>query len=655
MKRKLSVLLLAVSMALTFGVGPVAADVSIAQGTIGDVLMFSLYDLRVDPINPNLRTAAWENFLVIENTSGNWTAAHIRFRAYKKSIEVWDHVILLSPYDMFWLDMVRDGDRVMLWSNDEGTLINSGLYYPDGGPPPDRLFSTYLSTDLMVACGYPDDPVETQYGEIEVIGLFQLEVPGGGVEDTHNLAEVTRDLFTGYQVDGVTPEPADWINVYDVQFGLFYEFDPTDTEDPWGVDTWACQQSPQPNTDLFWNAGWETYAAAEVWLNACEAPQFDCDSQEPACDGTTRMALDCGNVLTGAFAMGDLGNGRYELQNFVVLQDFRMEQAFPGTGELSPFHLDGFHIGAIVYPPTVMDIDIDVACYSDRFSGSPVAPFTGANAPWYGTTPAWYLNESVTSTTGPGFRHGDDINQENAEGDIDRFNDIFSLDDVENALGKAAAWFHYFDDWDPGALGYLFDTTVSFSFPTKHYHFWFYEPIWWGSWGNGNWAWWNDGLSGDPDGYLTRITGMRGIIATYYGPLFQNGVIKADSYIWDDEENLLPGNPGGEPSPVTWPDVIIPHEVNTILVGDCPGVLCIDEPGFEIGHFKIENVRLMNGRRGVGFAAEGHPMYKPTAAIPYQVYPVGGVTFLNYWPDLSIVRSCITNWHYVPFYPLDED
>ena len=45
MKRKLSVLLLAVSMALTFGVGPVAADVSIAQGTIGDVLMFSLYDL----------------------------------------------------------------------------------------------------------------------------------------------------------------------------------------------------------------------------------------------------------------------------------------------------------------------------------------------------------------------------------------------------------------------------------------------------------------------------------------------------------------------------------------------------------------------------------------------------------------------------------
>lgn len=635
MKRKLSVLFLALSIALTFGAGQAMADrgVSVSPGTIGDVLLFSLYDVRDDL---NLRTDAWDNFLVVENISGNWTAVHLRFRAYKKSIEVWDHVILLSPYDMFWLDMVRvkpgdepgdpNVDKVKIWSDDFNTLQNSGLTYAA-----DERFVDYLSTDLMVACGYPDDPIETQHGEVEVIGLWSLDIPDdvdgnpatlpNGVEDTHNLSEVVRDLYQGYELDGDTLEEAGVINVYDVMYGLFYEL-----ED--GAD-------PLPNIDASWNAGWETYQDALVLINGCEAGDHG-----GACVGTPRLALDCPNVLTGAFEMGDIGNGRYELQNFVVLQDFRTDTVdWPFIDPwLSVIHRDHWGGGEIVFPPTVMNKNINIATYSQKF------------LPVFDNPAAYYLNESWSSTSGPGLRDGDHIKGFNAGFPVQGFNDIWSLDDVESALGKSNLWFHFFND----CFGHGYDTIVSMSFPTKHYHWWFCEDVIWDGLHTteGNWPWWDDWVSGDPQGYLTRIDNLRKNIAFNFDFHYNNGEVKADSRIWNDDEELYTPFGGAAGSPVSWEQVIIPHEVNAIQVGDA-GLLDLgDEPQFKLGHFNISNIRLMNGMRGRHFLPGVHPMYRPDAGIPYPMYPVGGIVFLNYTANYLTVRSCLTNWHYVPDIPL---
>jgi hypothetical protein len=625
MKRKLSVILLALSIALTFGVGQAMASVSVSTGTIGDVLMFSLYDVRDD----DLRTTAWDNFLVIENTSGNWTACHLRFRAYKKSIEVWDHVILLSPYDMFWLDIVRDAatGKVKIWSNDYNTLQNSGLTYS-----PTEPFVDYLSTDLMVDCGYPDDAVETQHGEIEVIGLWSLEIPDdgdedpatlpNGDEDVHVLSEVVRNVYEGYKVDGVTKEGYA-INVYDVMYALFYEF------------TGNYYDPLLNHIDHWWDAGWETYDDDQVLINTNEAPDMDF--------GNTREALDCGNILTGAFEMGDIGNGRYELQNFVVLRDFRTDDSDSGTTD---FHRDQYGGGEIVFPPTVMSSNIETATYTNKFSGV------------FDTPLAYYLNESWSSTVGPGLRDGDDNKGDNAGGDVQYFNDIYSLDDVENALGKDNLWFHYFND----CFDFGYDTIVSMSFPTKHYHWFFCEPDLWagGATVNGNWPWWEDTLSvNDPQGYLTRITNLRKNIEYYFDFEYNNGEIKADSRIWNDDEVLFESKDGASGSPNSWNQVIIPHEVNSITVGECGGILSLCNPidalagvEFDLGHFNIHNIRLMNGMRGFHFDDGHHDMYKSGSGTPYPMYPVGGIVFLNYTDTFSIVRSCLTNWHYVPDYPL---
>jgi len=635
MKKKWLALLFALIMGLTIGVSQASAEIMISPGTIGDVLLFSLYDVREDP---NFRTESWDNFLVIENTSGNWTAVTLRFRAYKKSIEVWDHVILLSPYDMFWADLLRTpGGGVTIWSNDENTLRNSGLLYEI--PPGFRMWEDTFKTDLMVACGFDDDLAETEMGEVEVIGLFSLESPGG--EDTHNLAEVVRDVYQdnyealmGYNV----------VNVYDVQYAGYYEFDPIgDGDNPPFID--ECRQAPQPNTDTWWNPGWERYIDAEVWINECEAPQGINCAFDGLCDGTTRMLIDCPNVLTGAFEMGDVGNGRYELQNFTVLQDFRTDQvdqqgvpwAAGRTGELNGFHRDRYGSGEIVFPPTVMSTDINEATYTGFPADGIFTPVANTNIP------AYYLNESWSSQQSAGLRDGDNVMALNSPL-CPPFNNIWSLDDVENALAKTSVWFHYFDDFLYDITGFGYITDLSVSFPTKHYH-WFFEL----------WPWWQVPYPDEqPSTYADYIIQYREKIADVFDFAFDNGRIVADSAIWNDNEDLYDPPPSSGPSPITHENVVIPHEVNYIRVGE-PGLLYIDPAlGFDIGHFRIDNIRTTNGLRGLGFGPGDHPIYRPNTAVDYSIYPVGAVTFLNYAavsPGVplpgGLVRSTLSNWHYV--------
>ena len=176
---------------------------SVPHGGAGDLLMFPLYDLRSsDEVEG--RSDGWQNEMIIENTSGLWTACHLRFRSWRTSAEVYDHVILLSPYDAFYLTMERIEDgRVQLHSDDTQTLLNSGLIYSG------TTWTEYLSTVLLEQIGTTGDlNAELQAGHIEIIGLFQL-MPHNGTsppwelndladEDTHDINKIVDNVYNNY-------------------------------------------------------------------------------------------------------------------------------------------------------------------------------------------------------------------------------------------------------------------------------------------------------------------------------------------------------------------------------------------------------------------------------------------------------------------------
>jgi hypothetical protein len=270
MIKKLGLIFVAMVMcvAINYGQAIARTGIEIAPGGIGDELN-GLYDLR-----PDADRTGWQNFIVIENTSGNWTAAHLRFRAHKCSVEVWDKVILLSPYDVFWLALENDGDGVIkMWSTDSDTLINSALPIVGG------VWTDYFSRELMDEVG---DESSIDFGHFEVIGLFQLAFYEGyqGAEDLHDLSLIVKDLYPMYGADGL-------INVMDVLSAAYYEFN--ESGDPIG---------PPDAPD-----GWVTRDPDDLLINEFEAPNALHE----------RYVIDCGNVLTGNFIWGDLPDRKLHL------------------------------------------------------------------------------------------------------------------------------------------------------------------------------------------------------------------------------------------------------------------------------------------------------------------------------------------------------
>lgn len=476
----------------------------VTRGGIGDVLLYDLFDVR--PV-PDLRTDFWQNYFVIENTSGAWTAVHLRFRSWKKSIEIWDHVILLSPRDVFWAVIQRatvagqtnDGEDyavgdVIIWSTDEETLLNSGLMYP-----PDTIWTDIFRTDLIVENGFADEQSAIQAGYVEVIGLWQLQVPlvySQGAEDTHDITDIVGDLFKD------NPNfNTGWINVYDIMEAL-----------------WAA-----------WTGGQGTVATQTWPATMVIGDVLPANAEELGADLERRPVMDCGNVLAGALERGDLDTGRYEMGNFVALRDFRTYTNGPTA------HRDGSPLGAIGFPAQMLQ-----RTYTP-FAPSNVNPYNvGQNGQYMPKTNnrlfnAYYVNESYSSNVGPGLRDGDNTWQ-NDSGcppvapftGIAAFNDIWSLDDVEAVLQSGNLWNHYYNNHN--GVDYWSDLVLTF--PTKHYH-WLFEL----------WPWWNDGGVADRclnnpapfytnSGfdwleYLGRVVTFRGGVQQYLDGIVQNGEIYA--------------------------------------------------------------------------------------------------------------------------------
>ncbi|MBW1816149.1 MAG: hypothetical protein JRJ60_03210 [Deltaproteobacteria bacterium] len=683
MLKKSLFLFLGLALCLSFGAGSAIAQgdevklinggpsVYIAPGGIGDLGLAALYDVR----DTEERTDAWENYVVIENTTGRWVAFHLRFRGWRKSIEVYDHIVLMSPYDVFWFILKRavtsgptgsgtfEAGDVVIMSADTETLLNSGLVYPDDVVGGEVLWVEKFQDLLLKDCGFNEPAYnlkeEMQAGHFEVIGVWSLTSPSG-CEDTHNLANVVRDLYKdGHSVS----------NVYDVLEALFYERLPGGAAAP----GWAC---------------------GLVRISGMGPTTVD-DDNETGLDGKYRWGDDCGNVLTGSVEMYDTGTGRYELENIVFLMNFRTggygEYYFEGYWP----HRDGYWGGAIVYPTSIMEWVVD----------------------YYGGTylhPAWYVNENWATTVGPGLRDGDDKNFCCNEF-LPDFNNTWSLDDLELALSKSELWYQYFDlvTFD----GAVVTSDVVLTYPTKHYHWFFRDwPYYngqmsmWGDncstpnpeyptsacysesqincdcgWGVGNWSAYYDCTNGwnywTADGkarifannyaYYAAVDSYRGVkaepgactttgsIAAWFLGAYQNGPIGTKVTMWDMEENT-PGSTPGEPPPGSpWRPTIdnpdfIPHEVNIARVGLVGGegimaassfFLSGPAEGFTEGHWRTLTHVASNGQRGIG-AGCCEPLID--YLTNYMIPPIGLVIFTHtYGIDVDgITRSAMAEWHF---------
>lgn len=284
MLKKLGIFLIAVSLCLTLGSIQAMATAQGAPGGIGDLLLFPIYDVTETDERVGI---PWENYFVIQNTSDKWVACHVRFRTGTTSIEVYDHILLLSPYDVFFADIIRTtGGGVTITSSDTDTLRNSGIIYAT-----ETSWNTQFQTDLLENCGYSEGLLtETERGYIEVIGLWSIDNSCSG---THSIADITDDTYDDPNDTGAQ-------NVYDILYSV-----------------WGGVNGDRPDP-----------------LN-----------------GTTVGGVpnvfslnDCPNVITGSMEMGDAVTGMYQLENFVALSSFRTDMLFDYD------HRDALADGEIVYP-----------------------------------------------------------------------------------------------------------------------------------------------------------------------------------------------------------------------------------------------------------------------------------------------------------------
>lgn len=629
--KKILLILLAVTLCLPIVYGKASAQVFVEAGTMGDMLLFPLYDVR--PLQ--IRSNGWQNMIVLENTSGLWTAAHLRFRSWRKSIEIYDHIILLSPYDVFWLVIERattegtttDGEPytagdVLFWSLDTRTCLNSGLIYP---PAPDgTLWLTRGQEFLLEDCGFTaangyDVQAEMQAGHVEIIGLWQLDDPAATLApDVHFLA----DPVTGapWVVNDVYNDGMGVINVYDVMNGLFYDYNTA--------------AAPGPNGIAFL-PDWPTAIQDPAWA----IPTIAGGAELPMLP--QRWGVDCGNVLAAAMQMGDVATGQFQLANFAALDDFRTENWTPGPAPaVANLHRDGYDFGGIFF-------DADTMFWY----------------PWSWAAAAPYVNYNWATTVGPGFRDGDDfILNTVALPDLGNpiapapspINDRWSLDDVDTALWNQNMWYHYWND----AFGAVYDTDVAITFPAKHEHYFFRD-----------WPWWNmpnvaprpgrvtGGLyaanSAGVQLYWTDLGLYREDIWWIFLGTWDNGPVDAGAYVWDMDQNKPGPEPGTPPPGSPWHPVWstpqpIPHEVNLIRVGEATGsgsgitdAWGILDTTYAMGQFNISNPALRNGQRECINPGATYLYF----SAPYVLPPIGIVQFqLQY--GAGLVRSAMAWWHF---------
>lgn len=188
--------------------------VRLNQGGLGDALYGDFYRATLDNTfgTPDLDAGNFVTYVSIENTSGNWVAAHVRLRSARYSIEILDFPILLSPYDVFWFQFKADSTdggksvtSVTVFSDDEKTCKYSDLTETNGQHVWNKTISNALLLNYKMLPDWQKVPAEMAIGEIEVFGLWSIPAadPGGvkfaDVLGTMNVNSLQNQFYTyGY-------------------------------------------------------------------------------------------------------------------------------------------------------------------------------------------------------------------------------------------------------------------------------------------------------------------------------------------------------------------------------------------------------------------------------------------------------------------------
>ena len=111
------------------GFAGTASAVNVAQDGLGSVLLYPYYTVRAD--GGGNSTAYYDTLISVVNTTTSYKAVKVRFLEGKRSAEVLDFNLFLSPRDVWTGAVTRTSDGARLVSSDRSCVVPNGLFSTD--------------------------------------------------------------------------------------------------------------------------------------------------------------------------------------------------------------------------------------------------------------------------------------------------------------------------------------------------------------------------------------------------------------------------------------------------------------------------------------------------------------------------------------------
>ncbi len=184
-----------------------AYHVKQAPNKKGDLLIFPVYFTTPD---------GWETKLTVTNTSDRYSVvAKVVYRSHYWTDEMLDHLIYLSPRDV-WIGYVKTiGGKVSLWSDDDSILASSTTFASAGNPVIQEFFTNNMCTSNAWNPDSDGGADSAERGYVEVIETWYGDtrnypaVVVGGVALDQNPPKVDKQyLLRLYHPENGAVQPA---------------------------------------------------------------------------------------------------------------------------------------------------------------------------------------------------------------------------------------------------------------------------------------------------------------------------------------------------------------------------------------------------------------------------------------------------------------
>lgn len=151
------------------GFAGTANAVHVAQDGLGSVLLYPYYTVRAD--GGGNSTAFYDTLLSVVNTTTSFKAVKVRFMEGKRSQEVLDFNLFLSPRDVWTGAVTRTSDGARLVSSDRSCVVPTTLFSTD---PANTLnsFKNFLYASPTDGGGTTLDRTREGHFEIIEMGVF---------------------------------------------------------------------------------------------------------------------------------------------------------------------------------------------------------------------------------------------------------------------------------------------------------------------------------------------------------------------------------------------------------------------------------------------------------------------------------------------------